>query len=61
VGSQTFADLKLDYSASLEKNWGVFKRKWGLPETVPLGASVDLAPIIREGFQPRHFCAYSQT
>jgi GT2 family glycosyltransferase/SAM-dependent methyltransferase/glycosyltransferase involved in cell wall biosynthesis len=58
VGSQTFAELKVDYRQSLEKNWGVFKQKWGLPETVPLGTSVDLSPILREGFKPRHYCAY---
>jgi len=57
-GSQTFAELKVDYRQSMEKNWGVFKHKWGLPETVPLGTSVDLSPIMREGFKPRHFYAY---
>jgi GT2 family glycosyltransferase/tetratricopeptide (TPR) repeat protein len=43
AGSQTFKGAGIDYQQSLERNWGIFKTKWRLPEELPDGAyTVDL-------------------
>ncbi|HEY3862816.1 MAG TPA: glycosyltransferase [Verrucomicrobiae bacterium] len=36
TGGQTFKGAKIDYRASMEKNWGLFKAKWSLPQDAPL-------------------------
>lgn len=41
-GSKTFSGMKIDYRTSLEKNWEIFKIKWGLPDNLPLGSGYAL-------------------
>jgi GT2 family glycosyltransferase/SAM-dependent methyltransferase/glycosyltransferase involved in cell wall biosynthesis len=58
IGSQTFADLKLDYTASLKQNWEIFKHKWSISADLPYGSQVDLSNILQAGFKVKHYCAY---
>jgi GT2 family glycosyltransferase/predicted Zn-dependent protease len=55
TGSQTFKGAKIDYGASLLRNWDLFKTKWGMPKEaeidkgyrfpamLPAGASLRIA------------------
>lgn len=36
IGGQTFRGAKIDYRASMLRNWTLFKAKWGLPADAPL-------------------------
>jgi O-antigen biosynthesis protein len=36
TGGQTFKGAKIDYRASLERNWELFKAKWAMPKETPL-------------------------
>jgi len=55
-GNRTFKSAKLDYEASLRKNWEIFKRKWNLPQDLPYGSSWDIKDVMRDGFEPsRHY------
>ncbi len=51
-GSRSFAAAKVDYRASLEQNWGVFKRKWRIPQAVGYEQKFDLESIVVAGFHP---------
>ncbi len=57
-GSQTFADLNLDYTASLKRNWEIFKNKWSISADIPYGSQVDLSNILRDGFKVKHYCTF---
>ncbi len=35
VGGQTFLGAGIDYSASMRRNWEIFRRKWALPAELP--------------------------
>jgi GT2 family glycosyltransferase len=48
-GSATFAANKVDYSATMAKNWALFAARWGLPETYPEGG-YNALPAIERGF-----------
>lgn len=58
-GSRTFRAANIDYQASLDRNWDVFKRKWGLPAEARCGAPLDLTRVIRQGFGQNDYCAYA--
>lgn len=47
-GNRTFHAIGLDYNQSLEKNWEIFKEKWGIPRELPYKADFNLE--IRGGF-----------
>lgn len=51
-GSRTFAGAKIDLKASLQKNWQIFKDKWGLPESLPYGSGYRLSDINARTFDP---------
>ncbi len=36
TGGQTFKGAKIDYRASMERNWELFKAKWAMPKNTPL-------------------------
>jgi GT2 family glycosyltransferase/Tfp pilus assembly protein PilF len=58
-GNRTFAGEKIDYQKSLNKNWEVFKKKWGIPEDLPYGSSYDLGYLVKDGFvQSKHFVPF---
>ncbi len=50
-GSRTFIGAKIDYDEILYRNWGIFKKKWKMPQDLPYG-SYDLAQIGRHSFDP---------
>jgi hypothetical protein len=56
-GSVSFATNKVDYSATMERNWKIFATRWNLPQTDPSkGYNPELA--IRRGFtRERDFVA----
>jgi GT2 family glycosyltransferase/lipopolysaccharide biosynthesis regulator YciM len=55
-GSRTFAGAKIDLMASLQKNWQIFKDKWGLPESLPYGSEYRLSDINFQSFDPsKHY------
>ncbi len=37
TGSQTFKGAGINYQQNLERNWKIFKTKWGLPQDMPIG------------------------
>jgi GT2 family glycosyltransferase/tetratricopeptide (TPR) repeat protein len=55
-GSRTFTGAKIDYHAILKRNWQIFKKKWGMPDTLPYGSPYRLAEIASDGFDPeKHY------
>ncbi len=56
-GSVTFAKNKIDYAATMKRNWEIFAERWGFPSAFPeAGYIPDKA--IAGGFNPeRHFVA----
>lgn len=40
VGGQTFKAAGIDFIAAMQRNWGIFKTKWGLPADLDLNAPV---------------------
>ncbi|MDP3027962.1 MAG: glycosyltransferase [Deltaproteobacteria bacterium] len=56
-GNRTFAGAKIDYRESLNKNWEIYKKKWGIPADVAYGAPYDMALVVKDGFIPaKHYC-----
>jgi GT2 family glycosyltransferase/Flp pilus assembly protein TadD len=56
-GGKTFSGAKMDYQASLNKNWEIFKQKWGIAPHTPVGPTYRVS-LPKEGFDPaRHYCA----
>jgi GT2 family glycosyltransferase/Flp pilus assembly protein TadD len=49
AGSQTFKGAKIDYRQAMERNWGLFKAKWGIPVETPLEGIYHLPPELPEG------------
>ena len=46
----------MDYGDSLNKNWEIFKKKWGIPPDVAYGTPYDMTPLLRQGFLPvKHY------
>jgi GT2 family glycosyltransferase/glycosyltransferase involved in cell wall biosynthesis/tetratricopeptide (TPR) repeat protein len=50
TGGQTFKGAKIDYRASLERNWELFKSKWGLPKDAPLENGYRAPSVLPGGF-----------
>ena len=56
-GGQTFSGEQIDYQASLQKNWEIFKQKWNIPMDTPVGPTYHVN-LPEEGFNPaKHYCA----
>jgi FkbM family methyltransferase len=54
-GSRTFVGAKIDYTESLNRNWEIFKEKWGFPKEMPYG-SYNATEILKKGFIPeKHY------
>ncbi len=55
-GSRSFAAAGVDYVTQIHKQWGIFKKKWGIPADTPYNAPVDLNRMLACGFDPaQHF------
>ncbi len=54
-GSKTFSGIKIDYSASLENNWKIFKKKWGLPDSLPAGSGYAIPRGAFDSFNPENY------
>ena len=53
-GSRTFAGSNIDYEKSLEKNWELFKEKWGLPKDAAYGSPYSISRLKISTFNPRY-------
>jgi GT2 family glycosyltransferase/acetyltransferase-like isoleucine patch superfamily enzyme/2-polyprenyl-3-methyl-5-hydroxy-6-metoxy-1,4-benzoquinol methylase/Flp pilus assembly protein TadD len=53
VGGQTFQALNINYQQSLEKNWGIFKTKWGIPADKALSSNYTLS--LAAGDQSKYY------
>jgi GT2 family glycosyltransferase/tetratricopeptide (TPR) repeat protein/glycosyltransferase involved in cell wall biosynthesis len=53
TGGQTFKGAKIDYRASMERNWELFKTKWGMPKDAPLDKGYRLPAAAPEGLSLR--------
>ena len=56
-GNRTFKETRIDYDANLNRNWDIFKKKWGVSADVAFGDSYDLSYLLKSGFTPeKHYC-----
>jgi GT2 family glycosyltransferase/glycosyltransferase involved in cell wall biosynthesis/Flp pilus assembly protein TadD len=56
-GGRTFAACGIDFVASMEENWRIFREKWGVPDGVGYRDDYDMSPHLQAGFDPaRHRC-----
>jgi GT2 family glycosyltransferase/tetratricopeptide (TPR) repeat protein len=53
TGGQTFKGAKIDYRASMERNWELFKAKWAMPKETPLDKGYRLPSAAPEGLALR--------
>lgn len=53
-GNRTFVGANIDYKESLEKNWELFKEKWGLPKDAAYGSPYSISHIKISSLNPRH-------
>jgi GT2 family glycosyltransferase/tetratricopeptide (TPR) repeat protein len=53
TGGQTFKGAKIDYRASMERNWAVFKAKWAMPQDAPLEKGYRLPSCAPDGLALR--------
>ena len=51
-GSRSFAAGRVDYAASLDEKWEIFRRKWNLPVGSREQGSFDLQSLVVGGFTP---------
>jgi GT2 family glycosyltransferase/tetratricopeptide (TPR) repeat protein len=49
TGGQTFKGAKIDYRASLERNWELFKTKWAMAQDAPLDKGYRLPSAAPQG------------
>jgi GT2 family glycosyltransferase/tetratricopeptide (TPR) repeat protein len=54
-GSRTFTGIKINYRAILKKNWNIFKKKWGLPDSLPLGSGYAIPKVAPDKFNPERY------
>jgi tetratricopeptide (TPR) repeat protein len=54
VGSATFAGARIDYAEAMLVNWGLFKRKWGIPSETAPESGYRLPAKAPEGVSLRH-------
>ncbi len=56
-GGRTFAACGIDFAASMEENWRIFREKWGVPDGIGYRDDHDMSPHLQGGFDPaRHRC-----
>jgi tetratricopeptide (TPR) repeat protein len=56
-GGRTFAACGIDFAASMEENWRLFREKWRVPEGIGYRDDYDMSPHLEGGFDPsRHRC-----
>jgi tetratricopeptide (TPR) repeat protein len=54
-GGRTFTGANVDYRQSMERNWEIFKEKWGIAKEIPNGPTYDVG-LPPEGFDPdKHY------
>jgi len=53
TGGQTFKGARMDYRASMERNWELFKTKWAMPKDAPLDKGYRLPSTAPEGLALR--------
>ena len=62
-GSRSFAAAGVDYQKQIQRQWDIFKAKWGIPAGTAFNSPVDLGEILARGFDPGcHFhprCPYA--
>ncbi len=51
-GSRSFVAGKIDYATQIESRFAIFKRKWGLPDSVEQGAALPPEVLLADGFLP---------
>ncbi|MEN3186776.1 MAG: methyltransferase domain-containing protein [Atribacterota bacterium] len=55
-GSKTFRSEHVDYQALMKHNWALFKKKWNLPENLPMEKGYTPLDLLRQPFQKeKHF------
>jgi GT2 family glycosyltransferase/Flp pilus assembly protein TadD len=55
-GGKTFSGAHIDYQENLNKNWEIFKDKWGIPPQTPVGPAYEVI-LPKEGYNPtKHYC-----
>lgn len=61
-GSRSFAAAGIDYAAQIQRQWAVFKAKWGIPAGTPMNGHIEMGALLAGGFDPdRHFCPLPAT
>ncbi|HZQ48135.1 MAG TPA: glycosyltransferase, partial [Verrucomicrobiae bacterium] len=50
TGGQTFKGAKIDYRASMLRNWDLFKAKWGMPKDLSMEKGYRLPAALPSGF-----------
>ena len=53
TGSQTFKEAKIDYRANMERNWRLFKDKWGIRPDLPVGQPCSIT--VQAGDLSKHY------
>jgi GT2 family glycosyltransferase/tetratricopeptide (TPR) repeat protein len=53
TGGQTFKGAKIDYRASMERNWALFKSKWAMPQDAPMNKGYHLPSAAPNGLALR--------
>jgi GT2 family glycosyltransferase/FMN phosphatase YigB (HAD superfamily)/tetratricopeptide (TPR) repeat protein len=51
TGGQTFKGAKMDYRASLSRNWALFKAKWAMPKEAPMEQGYCLPAAVPPGVE----------
>ncbi len=49
TGGQTFKGAKIDYRASLDRNWDVFKAKWAMPKEAAIERGYSFPTVLPQG------------
>lgn len=61
VGSATFQHENIDYQRSMENNWRIFKKKWGLPKDAPLHSGYRYDKLLDQQFSKgKHYIPLNQ-
>lgn len=61
-GSKTFQSERIDYRTLMQRNWEFFKKKWNLPENLPMERGYIPHNLLQQPFQrEKHFVPLSFT
>ncbi|NSW76215.1 MAG: hypothetical protein HPY68_05470 [Candidatus Atribacteria bacterium] len=61
-GSKTFQSERIDYRTLIQRNWELFKKKWNLPENLPMERGYIPRNLLQQPFQrEKHFVPLSFT